>query len=94
MRSFLLTGLMFFIATTASAIEIEDHNNLMDHGGGHLMDMGGGMVMGQNADRIPDGCGSYRTTLRKLPSGGCEQIFRLPTREGDYLGFFGPPRRP
>lgn len=33
-----------------------EHNNLMDHGDGHLMDWDGGMVMGQNKDRLPDGC--------------------------------------
>jgi hypothetical protein len=36
--------------------EIVEHKMLMDHGNGHLMDMDGGMIMGQNKDRLPDGC--------------------------------------
>ncbi|MGR8932762.1 MAG: copper oxidase [Gammaproteobacteria bacterium] len=55
MRKLLVSALML-LAGSVSAQEIEEHNMLMDHGGGHLMDMGGGMVMGQNTDTLPDGC--------------------------------------
>ena len=80
MRSFLLTGLMLFIATSVSAIEIQDHNNLMDHGGGHLMDMGGGMVMGQNTDRIPDGCSGIAATKEITVHGGHKFAEKFPGR--------------
>lgn len=39
-----------------AAKEIQEHNNMMNHGDGHLMDMDGGMVMGQNTDTLPGGC--------------------------------------
>lgn len=32
------------------------HDKMMNHGDGHLMDMSGAMVMGQNINRVPDGC--------------------------------------
>lgn len=41
---------------SVSAKEIQEHNNMMNHGDGHLMDMDGGMVMGQNTDTLPGGC--------------------------------------
>lgn len=55
MRNLLLSVLVL-LAGSVSAQEIEEHNMLMDHGGGHLMDLSGGMVMGQNTDTLPDGC--------------------------------------
>lgn len=39
-----------------AAKEIQEHNNMMNHGDGHLMDMDGGMVMGQNTSTLPGGC--------------------------------------
>jgi plastocyanin len=42
--------------------EITEHTMLMDHGDGHLMDMDGGMIMGQNKDRLPDGCSKVSET--------------------------------
>ena len=41
---------------SVSAKEMQEHNNMMNHGDGHLMDMDGGMVMGQNTDTLPGGC--------------------------------------
>lgn len=80
MRSFLLTVSMLIFAASASAVEIQDHNNLMDHGGGHLMDMGGGMVMGQNADRIPDGCSGIAATKEITVHGGHKYAKNFPGR--------------
>lgn len=45
-----------------SAKEIQEHNNMMNHGDGHLMDMDGGMVMGQNTDTLPGGCEKIAAT--------------------------------
>ncbi len=80
MRSLLLTGLLFFFASSAHAIKIEDHDKLMDHGGGHLMDMGGGMVMGQNIDRIPDGCSGIAATKEITVHAGHKYAKKFPGR--------------
>jgi len=48
--------------TTVSAKEMQDHNQMMNHGDGHLMDMDGGMVMGQNTDTLPGGCDKIAAT--------------------------------
>lgn len=58
MRDFKLIALacLLLSPTLLIAKEFIVHDKMMDHGGGHLMDMGGGMLMGQNIDRIPDGC--------------------------------------
>lgn len=45
-----------FSVVNVAAKEIQEHNNMMNHGDGHLMDMDGGMVMGQNTDTLPGGC--------------------------------------
>jgi hypothetical protein len=79
MRSILLAGLFLFIASSAQAIEIEDHDSiLMDHGGGHMMDMGGGMVMGQNTDRIPDGCSGIAATKEITVRAGHKYAKKFP----------------
>jgi len=60
LRRFLFTCAVAAVSTTATAAsesnDIVEHKMLMDHGDGHLMDMDGGMIMGQNKDRLPDGC--------------------------------------
>ncbi len=80
MRSLILTVSLWILAASASAVEIQDHNNLMDHGGGHLMDMGGGMVMGQNTDRIPDGCSGIAATKEITVHGGHKYAKNFPGR--------------
>lgn len=58
MRKFMHCVLTCLLLTPllVEAKEFTVFDKMMDHGGGHLMDMGGAMVMGQNIDRIPDGC--------------------------------------
>jgi len=73
-------GLLFLISGIVHAVEIEDHSNLMDHGGGHLMDMGGGMVMGQNTDRIPDGCSGIAATKEITVHAGHKYAKKFPGR--------------
>ncbi len=80
MRSLLLTAWLSLIASSAFAIEIVDHNKLMDHGGGHMMDMGGGMVMGQNTDRIPDGCDGLAATKEITVHAGHKYAEKFPGR--------------
>jgi len=80
MRSLLLTTLLLLLAGTASAKEFQEHNALMDHGGGHLMDLGGGMVMGQNVDRIPDGCDGIAATKEITVHAGHKYAKKFPGR--------------
>ncbi|MEE9355322.1 MAG: cupredoxin domain-containing protein [Methylococcaceae bacterium] len=56
MRSIIVILPLFLFTPLVQAEKIQEHTKMMDHGGGHFMDMDGGMVMGQNVDRIPDGC--------------------------------------
>lgn len=57
MRKFMQIALAcLLVSPLVVAEEFTVHDKMMDHGGGHLMDMGGAMVMGQNIDRVPDGC--------------------------------------
>lgn len=79
MRGLVLTWLLL-VTGFVQAIEIEKHNNLMDHGGGHLMDMGGGMVMGQNTDRIPDGCSGIAATKEITVHAGRKYAKKFPGR--------------
>lgn len=72
--SFMLT------ATVLQAKEYEEHNNMMDHGGGHLMDMGGGMVMGQNADTLPGGCDKIAATKEITVRAGHQYAEKFPGR--------------
>ncbi len=80
MRNLLLIGLLFTAANLVSAEEIIEHNKMMDHGGGHLMDMGGGMVMGQNTDRIPDGCDGIAATKEITVHAGHKYAKKFPGR--------------
>lgn len=80
MRSLLLTTWLLLFADFAFALEIEEHNKMMDHGGGHLMDMGGGMVMGQNTDRIPDGCDGIAATKEITVHAGHKYAEKFPGR--------------
>lgn len=80
MLRILLTSLLLLMSNYAVAIEIVDHNKMMDHGGGHLMDMGGGMVMGQNTDRVPDGCNGIAATREITVRGGHKYAEKFPGR--------------
>ncbi|GAB4261731.1 MAG: hypothetical protein Kow0065_12320 [Methylomicrobium sp.] len=62
------------------AKEFEEHNNMMDHGGGHLMDMGGGMVMGQNKDTLPGGCDKIAATKEITVRAGHKYAEKFPGR--------------
>ncbi|WP_370872757.1 copper oxidase [Methylicorpusculum sp.] len=68
------------MATLSNAKEIEEHNNLMDHGGGHLMDMGGGMVMGQNTETLPGGCDKIAATKEITVHAGHKYAEKFPGR--------------
>jgi hypothetical protein len=68
------------LAGSVSAQEIEEHNMLMDHGGGHLMDMGGGMVMGQNTDTLPDGCDEIASVEEVTVHAGHKYSEKFPGR--------------
>ncbi|PKM13438.1 MAG: copper oxidase [Gammaproteobacteria bacterium HGW-Gammaproteobacteria-3] len=69
-----------FSAVALRAQEIEEHNHLMDHGGGHLMDMGGGMVMGQNVDTLPGGCDKIAATKEITVHAGHKYAEKFPGR--------------
>ena len=80
MRGLFLIIVVFLMVGTVSAKEKQQQNMLMDHGGGHLMDMGGGMVMGQNTDRIPDGCDGIAATKKITVHGGHKYAKKFPGR--------------
>ncbi|MGR9073549.1 MAG: copper oxidase [Gammaproteobacteria bacterium] len=82
MRNLLRIGLALLLlaGSVASAKEFEEHTNMMDHGGGHLMDMGGGMVMGQNVDRLPDGCTSLAGEKEITVHAGHKHAKKFPGR--------------
>ena len=61
-----------------SAQEIEDHNNMMNHGDGHLMDMDGAMVMGQNTDTLPGGCDKIAATKEITVRAGHKYSEKFP----------------
>ncbi|MDO8939217.1 MAG: copper oxidase [Methylicorpusculum sp.] len=71
---------LLLMATLSNAKEIEEHNNLMDHGGGHLMDMGGGMVMGQNTETLPGGCDKIAATKEITVHAGHKYAEKFPGR--------------
>ena len=58
--------------------EIVEHTMLMDHGDGHLMDMEGGMIMGQNKDRLPDGCSKIAATKEITVRAGHKYSKKFP----------------
>ncbi|MCQ8119652.1 copper oxidase [Methylomonas rosea] len=63
---------------TVSAKEIQDHNQMMNHGDGHLMDMDGGMVMGQNTDTLPGGCDKIAATKEITVHAGHKYSEKFP----------------
>lgn len=71
---------LLLMATLSNAKEIEEHNNLMDHGGGHLMDMGGGMVMGQNTETLPGGCDKIAAAKEITVHAGHKYAEKFPGR--------------
>lgn len=74
-----LAGLLL-IPALANAVEYTVHDKMMDHGGGHLMDMGGAMVMGQNKDRIPDGCSGIAAEKEITVHAGHKYAEKFPGR--------------
>ncbi|WP_305909988.1 copper oxidase [Methylomarinum sp. Ch1-1] len=70
--------IMAFSATDSLAKEFQDHNRMMDHGGGHLMDMDGAMVMGQNTDTLPGGCDSIAATKEITVHAGHKYSEKFP----------------
>lgn len=58
--------------------DVVEHTMLMDHGDGHLMDMEGGMVMGQNKDRLPDGCSKIAETKEITVRAGHKYSKKFP----------------
>ncbi|AMK76429.1 MULTISPECIES: multicopper oxidase [Methylomonas] len=64
--------------TTVSAKEMQDHNQMMNHGDGHLMDMDGGMVMGQNTDTLPGGCDKIAATKEITVHAGHKYSEKFP----------------
>ncbi|MDD2758772.1 MAG: copper oxidase [Methylomonas sp.] len=60
------------------AKEIQEHNNMMDHGDGHLMDMDGAMVMGQNTDTLPGGCDKIAATKEITVHAGHKYSEKFP----------------
>lgn len=71
---------IILVSTALQAKEYEEHNNMMDHGGGHLMDMGGGMVMGQNKDTLPGGCDKIAATKEITVRAGHKYAEKFPGR--------------
>lgn len=80
MRKILSIALTFLIVGPVAAKDYVEHTNMMDHGGGHLMDMGGGMVMGQNLDRLPDGCSSLAGEEKITVHAGKKYAKKFPGR--------------
>jgi hypothetical protein len=64
--------------TTVSAKEMQDHNQMMNHGDGHLMDMDGAMVMGQNTDTLPGGCDKIAATKEITVHAGHKYSEKFP----------------
>ena len=64
--------------TTAFAKEIQEHNQMMNHGDGHLMDMEGAMVMGQNTDTLPGGCDRIAATKEITVHAGHKYSEKFP----------------
>lgn len=78
---FSIVAASFMLASTVlQAKEYEEHNNMMDHGGGHLMDMGGGMVMGQNTNTLPGGCDKIAATKEITVRAGHQYAEKFPGR--------------
>ncbi|WP_139555982.1 cupredoxin domain-containing protein [Methylotetracoccus oryzae] len=82
LRRLLLASAVAAGSTTAypagESNEIVEHTMLMDHGDGHLMDMDGGMIMGQNKDRLPDGCSKIAATKEVTVRAGHKYSKKFP----------------
>jgi hypothetical protein len=72
------TLLCVFSIADIAAKEMQEHNNMMNHGDGHLMDMDGGMVMGQNADTLPGGCEKIAATKEITVHAGHKYSEKFP----------------
>lgn len=72
------TLLCVFSIADVAAKEMQEHNNMMNHGDGHLMDMDGGMVMGQNADTLPGGCEKIAATKEITVHAGHKYSEKFP----------------
>lgn len=70
--------LSVFVVASVSAKEMQEHNNMMNHGDGHLMDMDGGMVMGQNTDTLPGGCEKIAATKEITVHAGHKYSEKFP----------------
>lgn len=64
--------------STVSAKEMQEHNQMMNHGDGHLMDMDGAMVMGQNTDTLPGGCDKIAATKEITVHAGHKYSEKFP----------------
>lgn len=67
-----------FAVANVSAKEIQEHNQMMNHGDGHMMDMDGAMVMGQNADTLPGGCDKIAATKEITVRAGHKYSEKFP----------------
>lgn len=76
--AFLAPLICLLLLSTARAVEIEDHNQMMNHGDGHLMDMDGAMVMGQNTDTLPGGCEKIAATKEITVRAGHKYSEKFP----------------
>lgn len=76
--AFLAPLICLLSLSTARAVEIEDHNQMMNHGDGHLMDMDGAMVMGQNTDTLPGGCEKIAATKEITVRAGHKYSEKFP----------------
>jgi len=72
------TLLCVFSIADVAAKEMQEHNNMMNHGDGHLMDMDGGMVMGQNTDTLPGGCEKIAATKEITVHAGHKYSEKFP----------------
>ncbi|MBS3963493.1 MAG: copper oxidase [Methylomonas sp.] len=68
----------FAVATDVSALEIREHNQMMNHGDGHMMDMDGAMVMGHNPDTLPGGCDRIAATKEITVHAGHKYSEKFP----------------
>ncbi|MFA5984735.1 MAG: copper oxidase [Methylococcaceae bacterium] len=77
-RIFAVVLIAFVMAVPTWALDIEEHNALMNHGDGHLMDMDGGMVMGQNTETLPGGCDRISETKEITVHAGHKYSEKFP----------------
>ncbi|BBL60274.1 hypothetical protein MKFW12EY_38870 [Methylomonas koyamae] len=78
-KFFSLASLVCALSVSAvSAKEIQEHNQMMNHGDGHMMDMDGAMVMGQNTDTLPGGCDKIAATKEITVRAGHKYSEKFP----------------